>query len=502
VFNKPTEVDVEVDQESLRIRFLIDDRTKVVALKAIANIFSRTPRILEVWTAKNRSFLLTAHRSPHPLAELVTPVKLDEEWRSNFDYLLWLNRVSGRSFHDHSCYPVFPSFLSDFTCPTQFRSPSLRDFSEPKLLSELQDIGTELQRSCHVVPDFDCFPEAIRLPLPEWAVNSHEFVYRMRKLLERKIVSSLLPSWIGGVWGPGRPKSAKHLQLFPATFPTKRQQNTKTERCRRLALTDCRIVFAFHYLTELVVLNGKGELFILDYGEGPLNLAEQSTIEISNDVEFYQDRSNLLVFDRSKGQMLRGGDIRIQSNLYVAVDDDYFFCPGPFEIRNSKKVICRSNARITSFAVNMTFQRLVYSRCDGKVCFVQLMKGSEIQSISLNDAIDSILITQRWGFVVLKSSRSVFVCSVNGVFLKSKELKSRIRSWKCFASFEGFDLVAFAAESGEVGYLEAFLPAEQKVLHQCPEVMDLVYDLDGARMFVVERSGSVEVIPHALPPIE
>jgi hypothetical protein len=80
-------------------------------------------------------------------------------------------------------------------------------------------------------------------------------------------------------------------------------------------------------------------------------------------------------------------------------------------------------------------------------------------------------------------------------------LKSRIRSWSCFASFEGFDFVAFAAESGEVGYFEAFLPAEQKVLHQCPEVMDLVYDVDGARMFVVGRSGSVEVIPHALPPI-
>ncbi|OHT04800.1 Beige/BEACH domain containing protein [Tritrichomonas foetus] len=43
---------------------------------------------------------------------------------SNFDYLLYLNVMSGRSFNDYSQYPVFPWIISDYlseTDPTSFR---------------------------------------------------------------------------------------------------------------------------------------------------------------------------------------------------------------------------------------------------------------------------------------------------------------------------------------------------------------------------------------------
>jgi Beige/BEACH domain len=59
------------------------------------------------------------------------------KWRcgemSNFDYLMYLNLASGRSFNDLSQYPVFPWVVSDFTSPSlDLSSPTtFRDLSLP-----------------------------------------------------------------------------------------------------------------------------------------------------------------------------------------------------------------------------------------------------------------------------------------------------------------------------------------------------------------------------------
>jgi hypothetical protein len=49
---------------------------------------------------------------------------------SNYDYLMALNTVGGRSFNDLSQYPVFPWVLADYT------SPAL-DLSDPKVFRDL-----------------------------------------------------------------------------------------------------------------------------------------------------------------------------------------------------------------------------------------------------------------------------------------------------------------------------------------------------------------------------
>ena len=52
---------------------------------------------------------------------------------SNFQYLLFLNAASGRTFNDLSQYPVFPWVLADYTSPTLDLSDpaSFRDLSKP-----------------------------------------------------------------------------------------------------------------------------------------------------------------------------------------------------------------------------------------------------------------------------------------------------------------------------------------------------------------------------------
>jgi hypothetical protein len=114
----------------------------------------------------------------------------------------------------------------------------------------------------------------------------------------------------------------------------------------------------------------------------------------------------------------------------------------------------------------------------------------------LNETVDSILITNEWGFIVLRSSEKVDVFSVNGVFLAALEI--RILSWSSFTAFDGIDYIAFAAESGGVGIFEAFCPDRIDIFHRCTDVLELFYQPERARLVIVRRSGIVQIIPHAI----
>ncbi|XP_021344164.1 neurobeachin-like protein 2, partial [Mizuhopecten yessoensis] len=52
---------------------------------------------------------------------------------SNFDYLIQLNTIAGRTYNDLSQYPVFPWILSDYTSETlDLDNPTVfRDLSKP-----------------------------------------------------------------------------------------------------------------------------------------------------------------------------------------------------------------------------------------------------------------------------------------------------------------------------------------------------------------------------------
>ncbi|XP_040021146.2 neurobeachin-like protein 2 isoform X1 [Gasterosteus aculeatus] len=73
-------------------------------------------------------------RSPQ---ELLKASGLTQKWVcreiSNFEYLMQLNTISGRTYNDLSQYPVFPWILSDYTSPIlDLEDPSVfRDLSKP-----------------------------------------------------------------------------------------------------------------------------------------------------------------------------------------------------------------------------------------------------------------------------------------------------------------------------------------------------------------------------------
>ncbi|KAI9091275.1 hypothetical protein DFS34DRAFT_328787 [Phlyctochytrium arcticum] len=69
--------------------------------------------------------------------EIVKKMGVTDMWArreiSNFEYLMWLNTVSGRTYNDLTQYPVFPWVITDYTSPKlDLKDPSIyRDLSKP-----------------------------------------------------------------------------------------------------------------------------------------------------------------------------------------------------------------------------------------------------------------------------------------------------------------------------------------------------------------------------------
>jgi neurobeachin-like protein 1/2 len=69
--------------------------------------------------------------------EILKESKLTEKWIareiSNFDYLMMLNTIAGRTYNDLNQYPIFPWILKDYTSAVlDMNDPnSFRDFSRP-----------------------------------------------------------------------------------------------------------------------------------------------------------------------------------------------------------------------------------------------------------------------------------------------------------------------------------------------------------------------------------
>ncbi|KAJ2625433.1 hypothetical protein GGI25_000528 [Coemansia spiralis] len=105
--------------------------------------------------AVNSNLALTDIRSP---PALLNRLKLTERWQhselSNFDYLMALNTIAGRSYNDLSQYPVFPWVISDY-------KSKWIDLKDPKIYRDLsRPIGAlNEKRLLHFIERYDSFED-------------------------------------------------------------------------------------------------------------------------------------------------------------------------------------------------------------------------------------------------------------------------------------------------------------------------------------------------------
>ncbi|KAK1322909.1 hypothetical protein QJS10_CPA02g00135 [Acorus calamus] len=217
-----------------------------------------------------------------------------ESWRrremSNFEYLMVLNTLAGRSYNDLTQYPVFPWVLADYSSEKlDFNTSStFRDLSKPvgaldikrfeggkfdhadRLFQSIE--GT--YRNClsntsdvkELIPEFFYMPEFLTnsnsyhlgvkqdgeplgdVSLPPWAKGSlEEFIYKNREALESEYVSSNLHHWIDLVFGykqRGKPAVEVHYEKIAAnifyylTYEGAVDMDAMEDESQRLAIED------------------------------------------------------------------------------------------------------------------------------------------------------------------------------------------------------------------------------------------------------------------------
>ncbi|KAF2311096.1 hypothetical protein GH714_019473 [Hevea brasiliensis] len=187
--------------------------------------------------------------------QLLKRTQLMERWArweiSNFEYLMQLNTLAGRSYNDITQYPVFPWILSDYCSkkldlsdPSSYRDLSKvlyylvrvepyttlsiqlqggkfdhadRMFSDVAatwngVIEDMSDVK-ELVPSCFYLPEILTNENSVdfgmtqlggkldSVKLPPWAENPVDFIHKHRMALESEHVSAHLHEWIDLIFG-------------------------------------------------------------------------------------------------------------------------------------------------------------------------------------------------------------------------------------------------------------------------------------------------------------
>nr|CAI5849660.1 unnamed protein product [Callosobruchus analis] len=198
--------------------------------------------------------------------QLMRNSNMTQKWQrreiSNFEYLMFLNTIAGRTYNDLNQYPVFPWVLTNYDCkdldlslPSNYRdlskpigalNPSRRAYFEerystwehdsippfhyglttlrpPLLFSSVALSWKNCQRDTsdvkELIPEFYFLPEMFvnsnkyrlgvnedgkpidDVELPPWATSPEEFVRINRMALESEFVSCQLHQWIDLIFG-------------------------------------------------------------------------------------------------------------------------------------------------------------------------------------------------------------------------------------------------------------------------------------------------------------
>jgi hypothetical protein len=510
ILNRIFPAQIKVTSSEILLQF--PHKFRRIPVEAIATVSFRTPQIGEFSTVTGNSYLIIARKRNNMLNKLPKSVlnKPTVEWVCNFDYLTWLNRTSGRSFNDYNCYPAFPAISANaklFENSLVSLNPS-RAFVQPTPMALVTNSHDELMRAVVVAPEFYCCPEMIKGDLPNWASTPMEFVYRMRQMLESSYASVLLGVWVSLLWGPNPPKNVSHRQLFTINFQAKQGREEYPAECIHLQLRQQLLSVGFVTGNWIGVVTYSGIAIEYTINAGALSIGSKVAWDAPRTVcEWHSSNKQLFVYNNETNEFTEinghfSRKIVIEQNLVTWFGQDLIHSSDGIDILLAGTLLRRSTSKIMSMACQWTFRLLVYAAIDGKVHFLRLPKGRELVCLDVQELIDSILITDKWGFVLLLSARKMFLCNVNGLRLKEVALESAIVKWAAFSSLYGFDYVVFVNGTHMVGTFEAFYPENMTELERIPDILAVGFDPEQSRLVIVTMRGQINLIPYtfAEPP--
>lgn len=500
-----------------------------IGYNEIKHVFDRSPTNCDIITQfgfaisvsypMNERDKVFNHIPPNRIRDINDPErffkqqKFTEKWvngeASNFEYIIILNHIAGRSFISPERYPVFP-LIVDAKRELGKTLNNLDSYSQfPMNLEAVKMYNDNIEgRTKHTLQDFLDFAVKNQIEtIPEFysmssIFGSVEFVYQQRKLLESPQITKDLPEWISLVFSP---------HLFVGQHPHRNlNQQTKKTKINDRSVKANKVDAVIFGSQHIEFFDKSGFLFRHGNQEQVKPVTCDQIIGIHRNFVFFRLNKNIFSFLNTKTK--EKTNIRMSSRVSCVASDE----PWIIVCTHDASIDCFLNLTIyrnqyiyrevlTQCAVSASFKTIAGTTESGLLIILSITHGRIVNTIQIDNIKPyKITITQAWGFILIACSEETFgrarnfvlVYTINGLFIKKIEIDFKIHQWTTWRSNDAFDYVCMTNESGDLYIGEAYYLEKMKfVTNLTGKSAGVNYSKERETLEVVLTSGKVLVIP-------
>jgi hypothetical protein len=389
-------------------------------------------------------------------------------------------------------WPFFPPPVIDFAKCHNKSPPIPTELFMPK--PKLHPIDPT---AFFVLPEHYGFPEVC---------ESVEVVYQNRKKLE---ASENLNEWITKVFTTSEFGACK---LFEVERPPRELFMRKDVRRGSIGLVtggQTRVVFCqvFRRSTLGYVLNSGHIVFgSVTFDEGIAKWKAERDIPLTEIrmPRFFRGRNEIACWHRCGISIFRPGspvlarDVIFEKLIIserVGQTTGSSLCRLQGDALNPVDFV-QLPEKIVCFASSEKFHVTAVGCSDAKLRIRSNETGLKVATACLDDQIPvKILVTPKWGFIVVGTPNYLFVFSVNGILAKKVEFTRDVEKWFTFHSREGFDFIAFVDQSGKLGCFEAMEPDAVTEIDYSGKILEIGFDWRHNCFLIVTQNGELVIIP-------
>jgi hypothetical protein len=235
------------------------------------------------------------------------------------------------------------------------------------------------------------------------------------------------------------------------------------------------------------------------------------TIELTKDIVFVGRSPRIIGFSRERNSLTVIEEGRGCGNylLHAASDalccfgSDIVFCPDDaslalFSPASCVRKLCPARSRVVRLCADKVFRVVIAATAEGFLRFFDANGGEMVREVDVGGEVELILVTPKWGLVVVCVKGEIVLFNVNGLLLKRRQMGDQITAAFAFASQKDFDYVAFVTERNRVGLFEALHPEKSWVFHDGKEpIVAVLFERPTASFIVLSQSGHVTFLPHS-----
>ena len=431
-------------------------------------ILAVMPKYIEIYTSACQSTLLCFSREQYRcvLEKLKTfPLKVirgsDEGkaqiadlWRESkisiMDLILGLNFMSGRSFNDIYYYPIAPIILNNKFFSTfhlvdnqkYITAVSRWLFTLNLMKSESLPASdfSPYDEAMSAIKSPGCIPPQIYYSFYSFESGLHRDIYLARKSMESNPeIGKKTCDWVETQFGVTLSHKDPVMNSSDVILQSVIRHNKTIVKASFFSKSTDIFFMQFDDMTiEIYSLNLTSVI--------PTMNVVRRFRECPSFTDFCALASQLLLFDWDNCLLYRVNDLSLGDKVVVSlpitcivphgdsavfVIDHNLVCIAPGQtFPFNRKTICAELEHILFLQTSVPFQIVVYVTAQQEMKIVSIFSSRVIGTLKFEDEIvQKILISDTWGFIIVKTDKHMYTCSVNGDILSAIDFTPAVLHW-------------------------------------------------------------------------